>query len=329
MENCKKCNSFLIDNQCYLCEMQTCSTCQELCIGKCTTCPEKAIEKKSNDDNCIHCGSALVLDHSYFICKSCGIVNDNVTFSAAWNYKTTSSSSHEFDGNLTNTTIKGKGCLIDCIDANGKSYKKNLQTIQYQGQYNSERQKYENGIMDIKKIAISANINDAIVTFIKDYWRKFMKLKQNNKGSVRKGIIANCFFYGFIASGFERTIDEVCDIIKIDKKTFKKGEKIMRPVLYDLKDEKLKFEYEQSMYQNKFIRLVDEMSLPFRLSSEMNDLYNKKAYELRLQTTENIVGSIFLYIVQQHYEIDKKVDIFMRLGFKKNSYNNVQCILKE
>ena len=103
----------------------------------------------------------------------------------------------------------------------------------------------------------------------------------------------------------------------------------MRPVLYDMNDEKLSFEYEKSMYQNRFIRLVSELDLPFRLSSDMNDLYNKRAFELRLETTENIVGSIFLFIIQQSYKIIEPETLYSKLNFKKNSYNVIKNILKE
>ena len=323
MSNCTNCGLELFEQQCIMCDIvKQCDECKEMYVEEECPCDKK---NKKNEHSCVECSNDMVMDNGFYICHVCGIVDNVVVMSAAWNFQQNTSTSHEFDGNLTNTKVGGLNCVLTMVNPDtGVEYNKNLQTIQYQTQYNSERQKFDNGVMDIKKIAIRNGITDTILVFVKDYWRKFMTLKKNNKGDVRKGILANCFFYGFIAAGHDRTIDEICKMFLIDKKVFKKGEKIMRPVLYDTKDMKLNFEYDESMYHERFIRLVQEMNLPFRLSSVMNDLYNKYAYELRLQTTENIVGSVFLHIVEEHYDISDKDIMFTKLQFKKNSYRSIK-----
>lgn len=327
--NCLICDNILIDERCYLCEMKSCNICNINYFDNCE-CEENNELMKTNYDICSHCGGETLIDNSYYVCSKCGIINKDIVYSKSWNYKTTSSSQHEFDNNLTNTKIGSENnCIMEFTDANGNKYKKKLQTIQYQGQYNSERQKYENGIMDIKKISVLNNINESIISYVKEYWKKFMKLKKNNKGIIRRAIIANCFFYGFIESGFERTVLEICKMMDIDIKTYKKGEKIIRPILYDLSDSKLNLEDEEDMYQNRFIRLVNEMELPFYLSSEMNDLYNQKCIALRLQNTENIIGSIFIHILDKHFNINKNINIYDKVGIKKNSFYSIRKILQD
>ncbi len=326
MENCKQCNTMKNEeNICFLCDMKHCSPCSEYYFEKsCPTCP-----LAEEEDEKTHCQKEMLCINNFFTCTVCGYWDKDVIMEAPWNQSSMSSKTHEFDGNLTDTYIGGKNAFIECVDKDGNKFKKNLQTLQYQGAYNSERTKFENGLVDIKKIARRENISDMILSHVKDYWRKFMTLKQNNKGSVRAGIIANCFYYGFIASNTDRTVEEVCTMVRIDLKSFKKGEKILRPVLYDLNEDSLNFEFEENLYQNRFIRLVAEMSLPFRYSGVMNDLYNKFAFSLRFQTTHNIVGTIFMTVVKEHFDVVDEAALFKKLEFKKNSYNTVKELIQE
>jgi hypothetical protein len=165
---------------------------------------------------------------------------------------------------------------------------------------------------DIKRICQSEKISKKTEETIISIWQEYIrKGSKSRKGKIRQGVLSQVFYRGFFLSGNLRTKEEIMDMFKIDLSIFRKGEKIINPLLPTKE-----LENTINVFHSKFCRLVAENNLPFRIVDECNVMYNKNADVLQRFNNQTVINSIFILILFKYTNQDKNV--YKKLCIKQN-----------
>lgn len=189
-------------------------------------------------------------------------------------------------------------------------------------------------LQDIKTICAESQITSSAQTSIIAVWKIYHASQKSRKGENRIGILMNCFFRGLAQNGDLRTKEEICQIFNSTSMVFKKGEKLLSPLLpnSEVKNE--------DVFYNRFVRMVREENLPFHLATSMNELYNKNYKILQTFSNHSTINTIFIFVVENYKSqieeanstfetarINKKKNNMMIKKRRKNNFKNL-CIVK-
>lgn len=187
---------------------------------------------------------------------------------------------------------------------------------------------------DIKNICAQHQITTSAMSSIIEVWKIYHASEKSRKGDNRIGILMNCFFRGLVQNGDLRTKEEICQLFNSTSMIFKKGEKLLSPLLpnSEVKNE--------DVFYNRFVRMTKAENLPFHLATSMNDLYNKNCKILQTFSNHSTINTIFIYVVENYKSqieeasftfetarINKKKNTTMLKKRKKNNFKNL-CAVK-
>jgi hypothetical protein len=149
-------------------------------------------------------------------------------------------------------------------------------------------------VQDIKDICARYQITSSAQSSIIEVWKVYHNSQKSRKGENRIGVLMNCFFRGLAQNGDLRTKEEICQFFNSTPMIFKKGEKLLSPLLpnSEMKNE--------DIFYNRFVRMVREENLPFHLATTMNDLYNKNYKILQTFSNHSTINTIFIYVVENY-----------------------------
>ncbi len=198
------------------------------------------------------------------------------------------------------------------------------------------RQRYTSAriadLQDIKNICGNYQLSASAQSSIIEVWKIYHKSEKSRKGDNRTGILMNCFFRGLAQNGDLRTQEEICKIFKSTDIIFKKGEKLLSPLLpnSEVKNE--------DVFYNRFVRMIREENLPFHLATTMNELYNKNHKILQTFSNHSTINTIFIFVVENYKSQIEEVHTTFesaRVNKKKNTLlkkrrkNNFKNLCKE
>lgn len=166
-------------------------------------------------------------------------------------------------------------------------------------------------VQEIKNICFREQINSAARSAIIEVWKIYHRSAKSRKGDNKQGILMNCFYRGFLASGDLRTKDEICKIFNSNEMIFKKGEKLLSPLL-PTGDESM-----ENIFYNRFVRMVKSENLPFHLATSMNELYNKNRKILQTFSNHSTINTIFICVTENYKAQVEEVNKEMKKAKKK------------
>lgn len=167
-------------------------------------------------------------------------------------------------------------------------------------------------VQEIKNICAREKINSSARSAIIEVWKVYNRSPKSRKGDNRKGILMNCFYRGLLANGDLRTKDEICKMFQSNQMVFKKGEKLLSPLLPN-GDESV-----ENIFYNRFVRMVkNEEGLPFHLATTMNDLYNKNRKILQTFSNHSTINTIFICVSENYKAQVEEVNNEMKKVKKK------------
>ena len=170
-------------------------------------------------------------------------------------------------------------------------YSSTSQPIPSRARYTSARVA---DLQDIKNICTRHQITSSAQSSIIEVWKIYHKSDKSRKGENRIGIIMSWFLRGLAQNGDLRTQEEICEIFNSTAMIFKKGEKLLSPLLpnSEIKNE--------DIFYNRFVRMVRQENLPFHLATAMNELYNKNYKILQTFSNHSTINTIFIFVFENY-----------------------------
>ena len=144
------------------------------------------------------------------------------------------------------------------------------------------------------------NIRKNVVEQAKNYWHKYMESGKLTRASVRKGLIAACLFYSCVKNNIPIEREDIIKVFGCTTKTLSKGEKVLFEIM---ESDTLTYVGVQVEESDSFIKFCSMLKLPFYISTQCSDLYNKYKIELQAVTPKSAVGGILCFIVKNIIKI--------------------------
>ena len=253
---------------------------------------EEKITKTDNltDNSCKH------FINSDGFCNKCGaVIGNDISREGEWNnYK---DDSGKFIKNTqrcdtyVDTNPYSKGGTLLPLNNKSLAYK-----LQIQQTFSHKQKTYWLVTTDIEHAATLLKIHDkCVIDTAKHYWHKYMESGKLTRASVRKGLIAACLFYSCMRHNSPIERPEILNAFSCDTKTLSKGEKVLFEILDSDNLTYINLQIEES---NSFIRYCSLLKLPFYISTQCNDIYEKYKIALQAVTPKSAVGGIIAYVVK-------------------------------
>lgn len=250
------------------------------------------------------------------ICIDCGEVLCKVFDSCEWNsYKND-------DGSYQNSTQRGDAYTSDnpyCKSGSVPGFNKNsfMMRLHYQQTFSHKQKTFWKTSELFSDYCTVLNLPSDILIEAKNMWHICMESGKLTRASVRSGLIASCLYYACVYNNSPIDRQKIIDHVDGNNKGFLKGEKIFMEIMNENKKYSLMGKKTIDIKENNsFTMFCNMLDLPFKVSIDCNDLYEKNKDRLDSVTPKSAAAGILFYVV-------KNV-----LCLKKPSKNKVSEVVK-
>jgi transcription initiation factor TFIIIB Brf1 subunit/transcription initiation factor TFIIB len=206
-----------------------------------------------------------------------------------------------------------------------------LMRMQYQIAFNHKQKTYWQTGVTFDHVATIMNIKKDCIDTAKKLWFHCMESGKLTRASVREGLIASCLYYSCIYNSCPISRDEIIKVFNCSSKSLAKGEKVFCQVVEDLKEYKHLVYTNVDIHENdSFVKYCSRLNIPFKVSNECNEIYEKYKLELQVVTPKSAIGGILTYIIKNKLKMKSpsKSEISKTVNVCTPTINKVLEILK-
>jgi transcription initiation factor TFIIIB Brf1 subunit/transcription initiation factor TFIIB len=256
-------------------------------------------EKKEDTCNCKHLNTFEDSSTHDTVCSDCCEIIERCVYSGAeWNNYKTETGCWAFSQQRGETFVsdnpyqRGESSIIQ--------YKNPLlMRMQYQLAFNHKQKTYWQTGLTFDHVSTILNLKKDCTDTAKNLWHNCMESGKLTRASVREGLIASCLYYSCIYNSCPISREEISNAFKCTSKCLAKGEKVFYQVIENSKDYKHLMNTNIDIHENdSFVKYCSKLGVPFKVSNQCNEIYEKYKLELQVVTPKSATGGILTHVIK-------------------------------
>jgi len=267
------------------------------------------------------------------ICIDCGsIIFSNISNEPEWN------NYRDECGNYSKNTQRADMYVSDNPYQTGEcciiNFKNNrfLMRLQYQQAFTHKQKTFWQTGLTLERVCGILNLKHDCLATAKNLWYVCMESGKLTRASVREGLIASCLYYACIHNKIPIERDEIIKAFGCTTKCLSKGEKVICQILDVFPH------YHHLIYNNinidkndSFIRHCSNLGVPFSVSNECKEIFEKNKIKLQAVTPKSAIGGVIAYTIKEKlkYKIPTKSQISKMVDVCTPTINKVIELIKK
>lgn len=262
---------------------------------------EDSVEIKG--ESCTH--SNIDINNGMETCMDCGEVICKIFSDCEWNlYKND-------DGSYQNSVQRCDLYSSDnpyCKSGTVPGFNKNsfIMRLHYQQTFTHKQKTFWKTSELFTDYCTVLGLPSVVLMEAKNMWHICMESGKLTRASVRSGLIASCLYYACVHNNNPIERKKIIEHVDTTNKGFLKGEKIFMQIMDENKQYtnigKQKIDIKEN---NSFIMYCKTLELPFNVSIQCEDIYEKNKTKLDSVTPKSAAAGIIFYVVKNILNLKK------------------------